>query len=120
MKLKYLILALVLVSSNVYAGCKTRTSAVVDGDEVTSSRNVTVCEDGATPDIIQKVKIGDAVFENEMDTVPEIKPTYFKYKYSKCRLFRERYMWNGKLRLNHGTICQIQPNDALWTVVDKW
>ena len=118
--MKKLFLILAIVANTAYADCTTRTSAVIDGDEVTSARNVTVCVDGQKPSLSKRVKIGEEVFENELATVDNVGPKYFNHKQSKCRLFRERYMWNGAFRLNHGVICQINEGDALWTVVDKW
>lgn len=63
------------------------------------------------------VRVGDIVFENELLSV-ERQQGYFKHNNSKCRLFRERYVQKGTLRVVHGVICQVNQND--WIVVDKW
>ncbi len=63
------------------------------------------------------VKIGEVVMENELLRV-ERQTGYFKHNNNRCRLFRERYVQNSKLRVNHGVVCQINDND--WIIVDKW
>jgi hypothetical protein len=77
---------------------------------------VTTCKEGG--ELFDKpVKVGEVVMENELLRT-ERQTGYFKYNNSKCRLFKERYVQNNKLRVNHGVICQINEND--WIVVDKW
>ena len=122
---KYLILVLSVLASSVYAECITRSSAITTGDSVSSARHIEVCRDEGMPSLEEKTKIGDTVFEDDLEKATDekgqtIKPEYFTYKFSKCRLFRERYTQNGKFRLVHGTICQINKRDTLWTVVDRW
>lgn len=118
--MKNIILVFALISSSAFAECITRSSAITDGGTVTSARHIEVCRDQGMPDLSEKTKIGDTVFEDDLEKVPEVKPAYFIYKKTKCRLYRERYYLNGKLRLVHGTICQVNPRDTLWTVVDRW
>ncbi len=77
---------------------------------------VTTCKEGENL-VDRPVRIGEVVMENELLRV-ERQTGYFKHKNSTCRLFKERYVQNNKLRVNHGVICQINEND--WTVVDKW
>lgn len=77
---------------------------------------VTTCKEGGGLSD-KPVKIGEVVMETEL-LQPERQTGYFKYNNSKCRLFKERYVQNNKMRVNHGVICQINEND--WVVVDKW
>jgi len=79
---------------------------------------ITVCKEGNLK--IEKIKIGDTILENEVGTVPEANPKYFKYQNTQCRLFREKLVSKGELRVNHGVICQIDSNATNWLVVDKW
>lgn len=115
---KYLLI-LTLVSGTAWAGCQSRVSTAVKGDEVVSTNTLTVCGDG--PIILEKkVKIGQTILETEVEDVPELNFTYFKHRHSKCRMFRERYMFNNVLQINHGVICQTGEKLDMWTVVDKW
>jgi hypothetical protein len=100
--------------------CQSRMSVALAKDEVVSSNALTVCGRGVNLELEPKVKIGETVFEDDLQTVPEIKPTYFKHRNSKCRLFRERYMYQNVLQVNHGVICQIDADMDTWQVVDKW
>lgn len=76
----------------------------------------TRCTEGQAEEF-QSVKIGQTVMESEVGLVPN-QTKYFTYKHAQCRLFRERVAQNGKLRVNHGVICQTDHQD--WIVVDKW
>jgi hypothetical protein len=101
--------------------CQSRMSVTLDKDDETVSSNaLTVC--GKTNPLEQepKVQIGETVFETDLPKVNEIQPVYFKHRHSTCRLFRERYMLNNVLEVNHGVICQTDPNMDTWSVVDKW
>ena len=100
--------------------CQSRISVTVDGENEVSSNTLTVCGQRNPLEEQPKVKIGETVFETDLETVPEIKPTYFKHRHSKCRLFRERYMLYNVLQVNHGVTCQTDPNLDSWSVVDKW
>jgi hypothetical protein len=100
--------------------CQSRMSVSLAKDEVVSSNALTVCGRSADLELEPKVKIGETVFEDDLQIVSEIKPTYFKHRHSKCRLFRERYMYQNVLQVNHGVVCQIDPDMDTWQVVDKW
>lgn len=100
--------------------CQSRVSVTVEGESEVSANTLTVCGQRSLLEEQPKLKIGENVFETDVQQVPEIKPTYFKHRHSKCRLFRERYMLNNVLQVNHGVICQTDPNMDTWSVVDKW
>jgi hypothetical protein len=100
--------------------CQSRMSITLDGEETVSSNALTVCGKTNPLEEQPKVQIGETVFETDLPQVPEIKPVYFKHRHSNCRLFRERYMLNNVLEVNHGVICQTDPNMDTWSVVDKW
>jgi hypothetical protein len=80
------------------------------------TETITVCREDRTA-TVTPAKIGKVVMENELGRVDNT-PDYFKYKNSKCRLFRERYVHKNSLRVTHGVICQVDNED--WIVVDKW
>jgi len=101
-------------------GCSTRMSIAENEDGTVSSNTLTVCGGEAVPKLPEKVKIGDNILENEVAEIPALNFTYFKHRHSKCRLFRERYMFQNVLQVNHGIICQTDPNMDTWSVVDKW
>lgn len=117
MKKYFLILA--LASGTAWAGCQSRVSTAVKGDEIVSTNTLTVCGDGLAA-LEKKVKIGQVILETEVEDVPELNFTYFKHRHSKCRIFRERYVFNNVLQINHGVICQKDTKLDMWTVVDKW
>lgn len=101
--------------------CQSRMSVTLDKDEEQVSANtLTVCGQRNPLEEQPKVRIGETVFETDLETVPEIKPIYFKHRHSKCRLFRERYMMYNVLQVNHGVTCQTDPTLDSWSVVDKW
>lgn len=100
--------------------CQSRMSVTIDGEETVSSNTLTVCGKTNPLEEQPKVKIGETIFEMDLPQVPEIQPVYFKHRHSKCRLFRERYMLNNVLEVNHGVVCQTDPNMDTWSVVDKW
>jgi hypothetical protein len=100
--------------------CQSRMSIALEGEETVSSNALTVCGKTNPLEEEPKVKIGETVFETDLHQVPEIQPIYFKHRHSKCRLFRERYMLNNVLQVNHGVVCQTDPNMDTWSVVDKW
>ena len=125
--MKYtLALALILATGSAYAGCASRVSTNVEGDQVVSTNTVVVCQDGSKPVIKPRPQVGDSILENEVPRIPQEEldaqkaPLWFKHKGSKCRLFRERYMLNAKLVSAYGTLCQLDPNSDYWQVVDKW
>jgi len=101
-------------------GCSTRISIAENEDSTVSSNTLTVCGGEAVPKLPEKVKIGDNILENEVAEIPALNFTYFKYRHSKCRLFRERYVFDNILQVNHGVICQTDTNMDTWSVVDKW
>ena len=100
--------------------CQSRMSITLEGEETVSSNALTVCGKANPLEEEPKVKIGEIVFETDLQQVSEIQPIYFKHRHSKCRLFRERYMLNNVLEVNHGVVCQTDPNMDTWSVVDKW
>lgn len=101
--------------------CQSRMSVTLDKeDETVSSTALTVCGRNNPLEEEPKVQIGETVFETDLQQVPEINPVYFKHRHSTCRLFRERYMLNNVLQVNHGVVCQTNPNMDTWSVVDKW
>lgn len=101
--------------------CQSRMSITLDKDEETVSSNaLTVCGRANPLEEQPKVRIGESVFETDLQPVTEIQPVYFKHRHSTCRLFRERYMLNNVLEVNHGVICQTDPNMDNWQVLDKW
>lgn len=101
--------------------CQSRISVTVDKDEEEVSANtLTVCGRANPLEEQPKVKIGETVFEMDLPKVTEIQPVYFKHRHSTCRLFRERYMLNNVLEVNHGVICQTDPQLDNWQVLDKW
>jgi len=81
------------------------------------TETITTCGSGRSLRDDSPVKIGEVVMENELGRVDK-GAEYFKYKHSKCRLFRERYIQKGLLRVTHGVICQSDSED--WVVIDKW
>jgi hypothetical protein len=101
-------------------GCSTRISISENEGNIVSSNILTVCGGDAVPKLPEVVQIGNNILETEVAEVPEIKPSYFKHRHSTCRLFRERYMLNNILEVNHGVICQTDPNMDTWSVIDKW
>jgi len=75
-----------------------------------------VCQEGTKPK--EKIKIGDTILENEVGINNKLN-FYWPYKnYSKCRIFKEQYVWDKAPVEYHGVICQKQ--DENWIVVDKW
>jgi len=119
--MKYLLLIGLLISNVAAAECVSKMATTTQNDEVISTSTVVVCADGKVPPKIEKrIQIGDTVLEEELPKVPEIKPAYFQYNHSKCRLFREKYVYQNKLRVNHGVVCQTDEKENVWQVVDKW
>ncbi len=114
--MKWLPLILVLASSSVWADCKVK-SASYQRDGVMSKESVTVCQNGQIPNT--KIKIGDTILETEVGPT-DVKVGYFKYNNAQCRLFTDRESKNGKLRVYHGVICQVDNSSNNWIVVDKW
>ena len=93
------------------------TSATLESGGSVKVETVTVCKEG---ELVQKhIKIGDTILETEVGN-SNVKVGYFKHNNAKCRLFSERLTENGKLRVNHGVICQIDNSPTNWLVVDKW
>jgi hypothetical protein len=115
---KYLLI-LALVSGTAWAGCQSRVSTAIKGDEVISTNTLTVCGDGLAA-LEKKVRIGQVILETEVEEIPTLNFIYFKHRQLKCRLFRERYMFKNVLQVNHGVICQSSEKLDMWTVVDKW
>jgi hypothetical protein len=75
-----------------------------------------ICSDGEP--VKTSIKIGDTILESEVGINPKLK-SYWPYKdYSKCRVFKERYVHNKAQVEYNGVICQKADNN--WLVVDKW
>lgn len=116
--MRKLILIIALLSTNAWAGDDCRvTSATAEIDGSFKTETITVCKEGNP--VAQKIKIGDTVLETEMGK-SNVRVGYFKHQNSTCRLFSERLTEKGKLRVNHGVICQIDNSPTNWLVVDKW
>jgi hypothetical protein len=116
--MKKFIYLLLLVSFGAIADeCKVTTITIERNGKV-ESETATVCKEGQLGDT--KIRIGDTILENEVGTVPEVSPKYFKYQNTQCRLFRESLAVKGVLRVNHGVICRTDANATNWLVVDKW
>lgn len=94
-----------------------KNALLVNLDGKYRTETITTCGSGRSLRDDSPVKIGEVIMENELGRVDK-GPEYFKYKHSKCRLFRERYIQKGSLRVTHGVICQSDNED--WVVVDKW
>jgi hypothetical protein len=89
------------------------------GGKVTGE-SITVCSDAQVPKLkldYQPVKIGDQVLETELSQIPEY-PQLFNWNKTQCRMFRERYTLNRKLRVAQGVMCKTDKQE--WVVVDKW
>ena len=124
--MRYFIPILFLFTVQAHAECASRLSTVVENEAVVSTHTVVVCVDGAKVKLNQKYKVGDSILENEVPRIPKEEldkqkvPEFFKHKGSKCRLFRERYMLEAKMTSSYGVLCQLDPNNELWNIVDKW
>jgi hypothetical protein len=115
--MKYLIVILALMSSSVWASeCRVTSATAQIGGEL-KTETITVCKEGEL--VSPRIKIGDTVLETEVGQ-SNVKVGYFKYQNSTCKLFSERLNEKGKLRVNHGVICQIDNSPTNWLVVDKW
>lgn len=114
--IKYLSILLLLASSSVFANCK-QTSASIEREGIVANETLTVCKEGAVN--FPKIKKGDVILETEVNK-SRVAVDYFTYQNSRCRLFMENQTYNGKLRVYHGVICQIDNSDTNWLVVDKW
>jgi hypothetical protein len=78
---------------------------------------VTVCKEGQG-EIVDKVKKGDVILENEVGDSPIKK--YFSHNGAKCRMFQEHGVVNGKMRTYNGVICQIDKSETNWLVIEKF
>jgi hypothetical protein len=115
--MRILLAILILASGNVLAdNCRVTTATLESGNSV-KVESITVCKDGEL--VPQRIKVGDAILETEVG-MSNVAVGYFKHNNARCRLFSERLTENGKLRVNHGVICQIDNSPANWLVVDKW
>jgi hypothetical protein len=115
--MKKLIAILLFASSAVWADeCRVTSATAQIGSEL-KTETITVCKEGEM--ISQRIKVGDTVLETEVGQ-SNVRVGYFKYRNSTCKLFTERLTEKGKLRVNHGVICQIDNSPTNWLVVDKW
>lgn len=115
--MKKLFWILALLSNVALADDCRVTSASVETDGQFKTETITVCKEGEL--VAQKVKIGDTVLENEMGS-SNASVKYFTYRNTRCRLFTERLTEKGKLRVNHGVMCQVDNSPTNWLIVDKW
>ena len=81
-----------------------------------NSESITVCRDGQK--IERKIKAGDLILETEVGRSKV--DLYFKYQNMRCRNFTEQYFEIGIVKRYHGVICQANPNEHMWMVMDKW
>ena len=83
-----------------------------------NSESITVCQSGQK--VERKIKAGDLILETEVGQSSVKWPEDRKYKNMRCRNFTEQYFELGSLKRYFGVICQANPNDSLWMVMDKW
>ena len=81
-----------------------------------NSESITVCRAGQK--VERKIKAGDLILETEVGRSKV--DLYFKYQNMRCRNFTEQYFEIGLLKRYHGVICQANPKDPMWMVMDKW
>jgi hypothetical protein len=81
-----------------------------------NSESITVCREGQK--VERKIKAGDLILETEVGRSKV--DLYFKYQNMRCRNFTEQYFELGVLRRYFGVICQANPNEANWMIMDKW
>ena len=103
--------------SLVFANNCRVSSASIESEGTFKTETITVCKEGEI--VNPKIKIGDTILETEVGK-SNVNVGYFKHNNAKCRLFTERLTEKGKLRVNHGVICQIDNSPTNWIVVDKW
>jgi len=83
-----------------------------------NSESITVCQSGQKAE--RKIKAGDLILETEVGKSSVNWPEDRKYKNMRCRNFTEQYFELGSLKRYFGVICQANPNDPMWMVMDKW
>ena len=81
-----------------------------------NSESITVCREGQK--VERKIKAGNLILETEVGRSKI--DLYFKYQNMRCRNFLDQFFELGKLRQYFGVICQANPNDPMWMVMDKW
>lgn len=81
-----------------------------------NSESITVCREGQR--VERKLKIGDLILETEVGRSKV--DLYFKHQNMRCRNFLDQYFELGRLKQYFGVICQANPNDSIWMVMDKW
>ena len=114
--MKNFILTLLVFPILAYADCRV-TSAAFESDGQFKTETVTVCKEGEP--VAKKIKKGDTILETEVGK-SNSRVESFKYQNTTCKLFTERLTQEGKLRVYHGVICQIDNSPTNWLVVDKW
>jgi hypothetical protein len=115
-KLKTLIMLLALTNTALADNCRVTTATLESGNHI-KVESITVCKEGEI--VAPRIRVGDTILETEVGK-SNVTVGYFKYNNAQCRLFSERLTENGKLRVNHGIICQIDNSPTNWLVVDKW
>jgi len=81
-----------------------------------TSESITVCREGQK--VERKIRTGDLILETEVGRSKI--DLYFKYQNMRCRNFLDQYFELGRLRQYFGVICQANPKDSMWMVMDKW
>jgi hypothetical protein len=112
-----LLLTLALLPNLAVAdNCRVTTATLTSGTSV-KVESVTVCKEGEI--VSPRIRVGDTILETEVGN-SNVDVAYFKHNNTRCRLFSERLTESGKLRVNHGVICQIDNSPTNWLVIDKW
>ena len=77
-----------------------------------------ICTDEPKKQQRAQVKIGDLVWESELQPHP-VNKNVFNYRGSVCRWFAESQPQPGRIDLQQGIICR-SPDQQIFKVVDKW
>ena len=111
-----LFVALLLTSQVALADCDVKSASLMSEAGQFSSESITICREGQK--VERKIRAGDLILETEVGR--SAVNLYFKYQNMRCRNFTEQYFESGYLKRYHGVICQANPKDANWMVMDKW
>ena len=99
-----------------YARDEAREDLLLDLGGTFKAEAVTSCNEGAIVPV--KITVGSTVLETEIGKHKRSK--YFTRNGLKCRMFTEHGYVDGTPRVYNGVICQNDPEDSNWTVMDKW
>jgi hypothetical protein len=111
-----LLITLLLSSQIAWAECDVKSASAVSASGQFSSESITICREGQK--VERKIRAGDLILETEVGRSKV--DLYFKYQNMRCRNFTEQYFEIGVIKRYYGVICQANPNDANWMVMDKW